>query len=380
MAALKILMMASSVGIGLTYHFTRLSIALKKRGHDVTVLSGPKEQVKGLLAELEKLKIECFNSTHINYISFPSIYKAKGDIAEVFKIKDIDIIHANGATHALHAYLAIRSLHSNKKPAIVTSIHFIPLQKLKRRVMVAILNRCSDITLPVSDYTKEQLIKFGLNSQKTVTVHNAVDLEFFDEVKKAKADLETDDARKPTIVYVARLVTIKGHEYFLRAAAKVLKTNDAKFYVIGNGPRMEFLKKLTCDLKIQNDVTFTGGIYWPQIYYVLSNIADICVSSSLTENFPFYILECMAAGKPVVATDVGGVSEAVIDGVNGYLVPPKDPESLARAIINLIENPEETREMGFKSRKIVEQRFSIEGMTEKLGEIYNSLRVSRFSG
>jgi len=78
----------------------------------------------------------------------------------------------------------------------------------------------------------------------------------------------------------------------------------------------------------------------------------------------------MAARKAIVATDVGGVSEAVMDGVNGYLVPPRDPTSLAKAILRLINDPDKAREMGLKGRRLVEQRFSMDVITRKLNDVY----------
>jgi glycosyltransferase involved in cell wall biosynthesis len=371
--------MASSVGVGLMYHLTRLSIAMKKNGHDVTVLSGPREQVEGLSAELEKSGIERLTSNHIDKLGFPSIYKGKEDIRRILRTKDIDIIHANGVTHSLHAYLGTRLFCSDSKPAIVTSIHSIPsrsiLQKPEWTAMVSILRKSSDMVLPVSDDTKKQLIMHGLNPQKTITVHNAIDLEIFDDASKRDyIDLEREDTEKPAIIYAANLVLVKGQEYYLMAAAKILGKHKARFYVIGDGPRREYLEKLAHSLEIEKDVIFTGRIHWPKIYYVLSNIADICVSSSISENFPFFILECMAARKPIVATNVGGVSEAVIEGVNGYLVPPRDSESLAKAIITLIENPEHAEQMGLEGRKFVEKKFSMPVLIEKLEKIYESTR------
>jgi len=99
-------------------------------------------------------------------------------------------------------------------------------------------------------------------------------------------------------------------------------------------------------------------------------VADICVSASLGELFPFYILECMAAAKPIVTTDVGGVAEAVIDGVNGYLVPPRNPSSLAKSILNLLNNPDKARQMGQKGRELAKQNFSMNIVCKKLEKIY----------
>jgi len=368
-------MMASSLGVGLTYHLTRLSIGLKKKGCNVTVLSGPKEQANGLSAELAKEGIEHFTSDHIDKRRIHSFYKGKEEIRRILETKDVDIIHANGATHILKAYLAARSFHSDKKPATVTSIHSVPkdgfLQKPKWAVMRTTLNAGSNMILPVSNNTRKLLIKHGLNPKKTLTVYNAIDLHVFDnKVRRAKINFEREKSNKPTIVYVANLIPRKGQEYYLMAAAEVLKNRPAKFYVIGDGPRRKYLKELTHHLGIEEDVVFTGRVPYHEMYYVLSNIADVCVSSSLGELFPFYILECMAARKPIVATNVGGVSEAVMDGVNGYLVPPRDPNSLAKAILKLINSPETAREMGARGRKLVEQRFSMDVITRKLNDVY----------
>jgi glycosyltransferase involved in cell wall biosynthesis len=368
-------MMASSHGVGLTYHLTRLSIALKKKGHNVSVVSGPNEQVEGLFTELEKTGIEHFVSEHIDRMDFVSINKFRKDVLQVLKAKDFDIIHANGAVHALPSYLATKSISVNRKPAIVASVHSVPdesiWQKPKWTVMTVILNKCSNMILPVSNYTREKLITHGVNPQKTVTIHNFIDLEIFDEASKnAKTDIISDNNKNPKVVYVANLVPIKGHEYYLMAAKKVLKKCKANFYVIGDGPRKGYLKKLAYKLGIQDDVIFTGRVHWPQIYYVLSNIVDICVSASLSENFPFYLLECMAAKKPIVATSVGGVPEMIVDGITGYLVPPKDPASMANSILKLINDPDNAREMGLRGRQIVEKEFNMTVAISKLENIY----------
>ena len=372
-------MMASCPGIGLMYHLTRLSIGLKKRGHDVSVLSGPKEQVAGLSEELAKAGIRHFRSYHVDKTAIHEILRGAKDIQRSLEMEEgVDVIHVQGAIDTLEAYLAVRSLRPDRRSSIVTSVHYVPertreglLQKPKWAAMAMILNMCSDVILPVSDDTKERLIRHGLNPEKTITVHNAIDLEVFDEAaQRAKMDFEREESNKPTIVYIARLIPVKRQDYYLMAAAEVLKNNSAKFYVIGSGPRRKNLEELARSLGIETNVTFTGLIQLPEIYSFLSNVADICVSSSISENLPFYILECMAAGKPIVASNVGGVSEVVINEVNGYLVPPKDPSSLAKAILKLINDPGTASQMGREGRRRMEQRFSMEILTKKLGDIY----------
>lgn len=385
MAPLKILILASSPGLGLTYHLTRLSVSLEKRGHDVTVLSGPKEQVTGLSAELWEAGIERFVSNHLDKKAIYSIYKSKKDIQRILETRDIDVIHAQGITHTLEGYLAIRWLHSDKKPAIATSIHSIPgnmlLQKPKWAMITAILNKCSDVVLPVSNDTRAQLIRHGVDPKKTMTVYNAIDLDVFDNiVRRARTNFEGDRKDKPTVVCVANLIPRKGLAYYLMAAAEVLKRHPARFYVIGDGPLRKNLGKLAYSLVIEEEVVFTGRIPWPEMYHILSNIADVCVSSSIGELFPFYILECMAAKKPIVATDVGGVREAVVDGENGYLIPPKDSASLAEAILRLINRPDKARKMSVKGRRMIEQKFSMDVVAQKLRSIYEAANAKKNSG
>lgn len=371
-------MMASSLGAGLTYHLTQLSIGLKKKGHCVTVISGTGEQVVGLSDALARAGIRHFKSHNMDKMALHSIYLSKNDIRKILKLRDVDVIHAQGTVDSLEAYLAAKHSHPDKRPSVVTSIHSVPRDRLfketKWAVMTTLLNHTSDVVLPVSDSTRKLLIRHGLASEKVMVLHNALDLDVFDTASKEAQIPFVRDHQMPTIVNVANMTTVKGIEYYLVAAARILKNKKAIFYVIGDGPRREYLMELTCRLGIDKNVIFLGRIHWPGIYYFLSNVPDICVSSSTSENFPFYILECMAARKPIVATDVGGVSEAVVDKVTGYLVPPMDPESLAKAIIALIENPERGRQMGLEGRKIVEQRFNMKALTEKLTAVYERSR------
>ncbi len=367
--------MASSSGI-LSYHLTRLSLNLEKNGgHHLVVLSGPKEQINGLSTELLGSGIDYVTSNHIDRIGAHDVYGCKKDIQRILQAKSIDIIHAQGAKHALPAHLAVRSLDSAKRPSIVTSVHSIPNEGLCQKptwaAMTQILNVCSNIILPVSDNTRKRLICHGVNEKKAMTLHNAIDLEVFDcATRSAQMDLGKEKGKDSTIVCVANLVPTKGQDYYLRAAVEVLKKTSASFYVVGDGPWRQHLKELAHRLKVETSVIFTGRIQWPEIYFFLSNAANICVSASISENFPFYILECMAAGKPIIATNVGGVSEAIINGVNGFLIPARDPAAMASAILELVSNPERAQEMGASARKLAEHKFSMHILVKKLSDVY----------
>jgi glycosyltransferase involved in cell wall biosynthesis len=106
----------------------------------------------------------------------------------------------------------------------------------------------------------------------------------------------------------------------------------------------------------------------------------VCVLSSKAEGFSNSILEYMAAGRPVVATDVGGAREAVVEGETGYLVRPGDDEALAARIVSLLGEPERARAMGARGRQVIEEKFSGDAQLERTLELYESLLTKAYAG
>ena len=130
------------------------------------------------------------------------------------------------------------------------------------------------------------------------------------------------------IVSVARLVPIKGMSYLIKAMVHV----NGSLVIIGNGPERRRLELLSRHLELSDRVFFTGWINDRSRVLDYLRQATVFVLPSLSEGLPRVLIEAMACGLPVVATDVGGVPEAVVDGVNGLLVPPRDEKALAEAI------------------------------------------------
>ncbi len=372
--------MASCPGIGLTYHLTRLAIGLKNQGLDLVVLSDSSEQVSGLSNELAAANIPHFVSKNVGVPQADAILRAASEISAIIRKECVTVIHAQGTIDSLNAYLATRSFRFSKKPFIVTSIHAVPNnqtnQLLNWRIMVSVLNKATDLVLPVSFYTKESLINHGLNPRKVITVHNALDLSMFDKACLEFNDCFSRESGLPLVVCVANLIPGKGQEYFLRAAYIALKKNDALFYVVGDGPLRKNLEQIVHRLGIGNNVVFAGRIQWPSLYPFLKNVADICVSPSISENFPYCNLEFMAASKPIIAANVGGVSEAIKNGVTGYLVPPKDDAALARHITSLVSNMDQAKLMGQCGRTFVKDYFSMPILSAQLSKIYGYTKES----
>ena len=127
---------------------------------------------------------------------------------------------------------------------------------------------------------------------------------------------------------------------------------------------------LSKELRVRDNIIFTG--FRSDIKEILS-VIDLLVIPSLLEGFPMVTLEAMAMAKPIVATSIDGITEQITDGVNGILVPPKDPSALAKAIIKVINDKESARNMGLSARKKVEREFSVEKMAAETEKVYMSL-------
>ncbi|MDQ3087681.1 MAG: glycosyltransferase [Acidobacteriota bacterium] len=164
---------------------------------------------------------------------------------------------------------------------------------------------------------------------------------------------------------------VKNHPMFLQAARKV-KENFANvaFVLAGEGELTESLKTLAKDLGIEKDTYFIGRC--AQVAELL-RVSDVCVLSSKSEGFSNSILEYMSAAKPVVATDVGGASEAIVNNQTGFLVESDDDETMANRLIELLQNPELARQFGSRGHKRVEKNFSLAAQLTKTLELYEKL-------
>jgi glycosyltransferase involved in cell wall biosynthesis len=170
---------------------------------------------------------------------------------------------------------------------------------------------------------------------------------------------------------------VKNYPLFLRAAQQVSAAiPNVAFLLAGEGELMGSLQTLAKELGIGERTFFLGRC--AEVSHLL-RISDVCVLSSKAEGFSNSILEYMAAGKPVVATAVGGAPEVIIEGETGYIVPPDDERAMADRIISLLNDPKRASAMGLKGRAIVEQKFSCDAQLKRTEALYEQLLVSTTS-
>ena len=237
------------------------------------------------------------------------------------------------------------------------------------------LSRVTDLILTVGERQRQEILGYGIgNPDKLRSVPLGLELEPFVESPRHRgefrAELGVPDGTR-LVGIVGRLVPVKGHTVFLKAARLVLsRLPNVRFLIIGDGELREGLESQARDLGIDGGVTFLGWRHdLPRVYADL----DLVVLSSYNEGSPVALIEAMAAGRAVVSTDVGGVSDVVSDGVNGLLVPPRDPESLAGAIVRLLSSERSLPAMGAAGREAVYPKYSINRLVSDLREIYSDL-------
>jgi len=250
----------------------------------------------------------------------------------------------------------------------------------RRRFKVAghIAQQLANVIIVNAEAIKRYIIEqHGTPASKIHIVYNGVAFERFDvdnNVQAMKDELGLP-LTAPVLGIVASLQPKKDHRTFFEALRIVIdKAPVVQTLVIGDGPLKNELQKRVSELGISSNVRFLG--IRRDVPSLLA-LVDIVVLSSKREGCPNAIMEAMAARKPVVATDVGGVSELVVNGETGLVVSPQNPERLAQGILFLLHNRNKANAMGRAARKRVEQHFSASRMVDKTEELYEELLVSK---
>ena len=207
-------------------------------------------------------------------------------------------------------------------------------------------------------------------------IHNGADLQVFEAhrfragILEMKRSLEIGE-NCVVLGNIARLTEQKGQEVLLRAASLLIREGrNLRVMLVGDGPKRSELESLADTLGIRDYVHFLGPRHdLPE----LLSLFDIFVLSSHWESLPVIVLEAMAMARPVVASDVAGVSEMVDHETTGLLVKAGEPQLLADALLRLMSNPESAVQMGLAGRARVEQDFSVERMVEETTALYDDL-------
>lgn len=291
----------------------------------------------------------------------------------------------------MHSYnfypnvFAIPAARLARTPVVLASIrdmgaYVTPRQRRVHRLAC----RLADHILVNAEAVRQWLIAEGFDATKISVIRNGLDQSRFKVAAADRPSLRKElglPEGVPLVAMLSRLSRKKGVEDFLDAAARVAaRFDDTRFLVIGDnidpdGSRYRReLETRAASLGLRHRVVFTG--FRLDVPRLLSEVT-ISVLPSLSEGLSNTILESMAAGVPVVATRVGGSPEALEDGVEGLLVPPRDAAALSQAIGWLLEHPEAARDLGGRARSRVAREFSLERMIRETECLYTQLLERR---
>lgn len=292
--------------------------------------------------------------------------------------QNIDIIHFQGF-HPLYCIAAI--LCQRKYPTVVT-LHGISSVEMdyhaKRNFFLKFfskftekhaLSRIKNIIVLAPQI--EEIIQ-KMTDSKTFIIPNGVEFDKIKEIKPVNFNKEN------VIFYIGNFNKLKGIDILIRAFYEVKKSIfDSYLYIAGSGEEEKELKNLVKELDLENDVKFLGFVRGDKKYSMIKS-AEVLALPSLWESLPIAVLEGMTCGKPIIASNVGGIPYLVNDGKNGFLVRPGEVNELSDKLITLLKDKKLQEKMGRESLKLSED-FDWNKVSEKTFEVYNEI-INEFEG
>lgn len=288
-------------------------------------------------------------------------------LIKIINKEDVDIVHT-------HASLSGRLAGKISGCKVVLTRHSLTVGKnnfAKRLLTCGISKVFTHKIIAISRAVKINLIDTGVPADMIKIIHNGIDLSKFDKINptlRRELDICED---VPLVGIVARLVPEKGYEYAIKALPQVLKKIPNMYLVIvGEGPLRGPLEELCRNLGVEKNVIFLG--FRREVEALVADF-DVFVLPSVREGLGLSLLEAMAQGKPVVATEAGGIPEIVKNQNNGLLVAPGNEEALAESIIEILSSKERASFLGSQAKKTVFEKFSAKTMAYETMKIYEEV-------
>jgi glycosyltransferase involved in cell wall biosynthesis len=343
-----------------------LATRFKSRGWEVGVVSliPPKAYIE----DFEKADVLVFSLDIRRKLPDPRPILR---LVQIIRKWQPDVVHS----HMVHANLLARIVRPLAPfPVLVCTAHNIGEGGRLREVLYRLTDPFCDLTTQVSQAGLERYVHVGaVPRHKICYIPNGVDTERFkpnlEDRLKVRKELGVEGF---VWLAVGRFDPQKDYPNMLQAFARVVhKHLNTMLLIAGDGPLRKTMENMTRELGVEKHVKFLGiRRDIPQ----LMNAADAYVMSSEWEGMPMVLLEASACGLPIVATNVGGNAEIVLDGQTGLLVPPKSPEALSQAMLRMMDLPEEVREkMGKQARKHIESNFSLDRIVDCWEALYYEL-------
>ena len=352
---------------GISSYLETLGKALTKKGHRVSVLSGGGSKVP----EFERSGIRCF-SLPIRTKSevHPKLLKALPEVMRIVREEKFDILHAHTRVTQVLAWAVSRGTGV----PFVSTAHGFYKARLGRKLFPCWGER----VVAVSPLVAEELQNtHDVSPAKIRVVHNAIDIEGLEKRLRAQdpAAIRTEN-KIPKSAFVigciARLVRDKGQEYLVQALGRLTKeVLDPYLLLVGDGPEKERLEVLVARLGLESRVRMISGV--EDTTAVLSTLDVFVHPATYREGFGLAIAEALAAKKPVVLTKIPALDTLFRQGVDALLVPPKDAEALAQAILELSRDPEKSRGLAAKGYEKVSVLCRADRQADEVESLYQEV-------
>ena len=354
---------------------------LDKEKYDVTLMSGPVEDA----SQERRTQVEEYG---IRYIHLPVLVRnihMVYDLIALFKIyrflakEKFDVVHTHTSKAGLLGRFAAKLAGT---PLVVHTPHghifYGYFRRLKTKMFIRLEKLASRMTHKIvaltdrerSDYITHKIVREG----KCIVIHSGIELDRYRELtieEKNKLKKEIGIPEDAMVVGTAgRLISVKGPEFMIKASQHIsLESPETYLIFAGDGPLKEDLQTLAKETGTDKNIVFLG---WRDDVPRILSVFDIFLLPSLNEGMGRVLAEAMALGKPIVASNVGGIPDLVIHGKNGYLVPPQNPEKLAKYTQLLLEDKDKREKMG-RAGKEMASGFTHEAMVQKIARLYEEL-------
>lgn len=362
---------------GVTVSLDTLAKALRRLGHRAYIFAPDYGRKHEGDADIFR-----FPSLPTFYPGFKVAIPFSRKISNALKGLKIDIVHSHSPFQL--GLLGRRFARKAGIPFVYTFhtlfdqyLHYVPLLPgpLAKKIMSAHLrNFCnsSDAVVAPSNYVKEYLVREGIRTRVEV-VPTGVDLEalkgFAGKGIRERYGIGPNDI---VLLYVGRLSKEKNLPFLLDSLKLIIRETPAvRLLIAAGGPKEEELRRLAVSLGMSSHLIFAGQVKQPEVFNYFA-ASDIFVFASTTETQGLVIAEAASSGLPVVAVDAGGVSDAVIEGKTGYLVP-HDVFAFSKKVSGLIKNEELRKKMSQEAARHARENFSAERYARRIEEIYKDL-------
>ncbi len=388
----KVLHIITLFNVGGATENTIFTVAgLIKKGYKVEIITGSNSSVEGSMHEItERLKIPVH--------TFPNLRRKISplwDLVITFQLfkfikkNKFDIVHTHsakaGVVGRIAAWLA-------KTPIVIHHNHGNPFHRFQnwfvRELFKSIEKFASLFCIKIVSVTHTIVDEMVANKiaprEKFRVIRSGFDVENFmnydttnDNNTREKYGLSGNDI---VLGNIGRLSVLKGHIYLLQAFEKVSRQlSNAKLVLVGDGEIKDELTKFISERNLSNKVIFTG-LVWPKEIPSIISVLDVVVHTALLEGLPRVFAQSMLMGKPVVAFDLDGAHEVIMDGKNGYLIEPMNIDMLADKILDLVSDISKARKFGEFAKNNISDDFSIQTMVDNIDRLYQELLLNSLHG